>query len=197
MFGKLFGKKTAARRGEDNVWASAEARSAGIVKEAERLVGEGAAVVVVALAPKALDELAARLAARSPALCKDVFGQAALRGRLDQPGAPTLALASALPKPAADSLRAGQSTTPVEVLVFGRHDQRSLDDEIVAFADGIGPRARVAFHMSFDDPLLAGHAGAIKGVLERLGMTSNEAIAHPLVTKSIEKAQQRSRPPTE
>jgi hypothetical protein len=191
MFGKLFGGRKGARRGEDHVWNSDPARLAGMLRAVERAVGEGASVVVVAVAPAALDALAAGVRHHQPALCQDVFGQSVLRGRLAQAKAVTLALAVALPKPAPPADAGGQASAKLELLVLGRHDQRAKDDEIVAFADALGARASVTFHLSFDDPLLARFAGkdAMKELLAKLGQRDDEAIAHSMVTRSIERAQ--------
>lgn len=194
MFGNLFGKAKKARRGEDQVWASAAARKAGVLREAERLAGEGASVLVVAFSATAVDELAAGLQRLGASVCKDVFAQAVLRGRLGQGKSITVALASSLPTPAAGTGGAegpAPASVPVEMLVLGRHDRRAADDEVAAFADSVGPRARVTFHLSFDDPLLASHAGAIKDLLLKLGMRDDEAIAHAAVTRAVEKAQRK------
>lgn len=188
MFGRLFGKRTSARRGEDQVWASDAARLLGVQRAALGFADEGKSVVVVALAAAAVDEWAAALAPRSPAVCRDVFGQAPLRARLAQPGGVSVALASALSRAPDGDVGA----TPVELLVVGRHARREQDDEIAGFADGLGARAGVTFHLAFSDPLLAKHAAGIKGVLERLGARDEDAISHPLVTRSIAKAQRRA-----
>jgi preprotein translocase subunit SecA len=83
------------------------------------------------------------------------------------------------------------SATPVEVLVAGRHDHRDEDDAVVAFAEPFGPRARVTFYLSLDDPLLREMAGRVKELLERLGMTEDEPVAHAMVSLAIAKAQRR------
>lgn len=195
MLSRLFGRTKRARRGEDQVWAKAAARKAGLLREAERLSGEGASVVVVGLSATAVDELAAGLQRLGPAVCKDLFAQAALRCRLAQGKSITVALASSLPRPAPGTTGAEPSapaSIPVEMLVLGRHDRRAGDEEIAAFADSVGPRARVTFHLSFDDPLLASHAGTIKDLLLKLGMRDDEAIAHVAVTRAVEKAQRKA-----
>ena len=192
MFG-LFRKARRARRGEDHVWASEAARDAGVLRETERLAAGGASVVAVALTATALDDLLGGLGPHAPAACKDLFGQGALRVRLGQPGTVTVALASALPIPAPAAPRpeaeAPASSPPVEFVVFGRHRRREADDGVVAFADDLGPRARVTFHLSFDDPLLSEVMGSVRNLLSTLGVTEDEPIVHGMVTRAIARAQ--------
>jgi preprotein translocase subunit SecA len=192
MFAKLFAKAARAVRQEDHVWTNDAARTAGFVREAVRLASEGRSILVVTRSTQMFQELAAALSSQHPGQLKDLFGQTELSLRLDQAKAITIALSSALPHPAPVSPRpaASHSSVPVEILVLGRHDRRTEDDAILAFADSLGTRARVTFHLSFEDHLLKRHAGAqIKVLLEKLGMSQDEAIAHSMVTRAIEKAQ--------
>ena len=195
LFG-LFRKASKARQGDDHVWATAAARRAGLTREVARLVEGGASVLVVALHPGALDDWVSSLQGQAPVACRDVFGQAALRARLDQPRTLSVALASALPRPTrgAGDTDAGipPSSVPAEILVCGRQDQRDADEAVIAFADALGPRARVTFHLSFDDPLLRQLTGQLKELMPRLGMTDDEPITHRLVTRSIERAQRKA-----
>jgi preprotein translocase subunit SecA len=191
MLGKLFGTKKPARRGDDHVWLTDSDRRAGMLRQAERSLVEGKSVVLVALSAAGVDELAAEAKHHAPVSCRDVFGQGALRARTAQAGALTVALAAALPKSPAGA--AAADSVPVEVLVLGRHDSRAADDEVAAFADSLGARAGVTFHLSFDDPLLARFPGghAMKELLRTLGLQQGEAVAHAMVSRSIRKAQDR------
>jgi preprotein translocase subunit SecA len=191
MFG-LFKKSRKARRGEDHVWVTDAARKAGLLREVDRLAGEGASVAVVTLTPTTQDEMVKGLERHVPAACRDLFGQGALRLRLGQAGRVSVALASALPRPepfAPTTEADASSSVPVEVVVCGRHDRRDADEAVVAFADGLGPRARVTFHLSFDDPLLAQLGGRVKEMLERLGMAEDQPVTHRMVTQAVERAQ--------
>jgi preprotein translocase subunit SecA len=78
---------------------------------------------------------------------------------------------------------------PIELLVFGRHRRRSEDQAIVDFASSLEGRARVTFHLSFEDPLLRSTGAEIRPLLKTLGLRPDEAITHSLVTRAIEKAQ--------
>jgi hypothetical protein len=196
LFG-LFGKARKARRGDDHVWATDTARRAGLTRDAQRLADGGASVLLVTLSPAALDGMMAALQVRSPLACRDVFGQAALRARLSQPLAMSVALASALPKPAAGERGDADAPTdsspvPAEILVCGRNERRDADEAVVAFADTLGPRSRVTFHLSFDDPLLNELTGRVRELMLRLGMTDDGPVVHRMLTQSIERAQRRA-----
>jgi preprotein translocase subunit SecA len=171
----------------DHVWASHSARLNGMAKAVASLTQAGRSVVVVALSSAALEELARLLASHQPTRCTDLFGQIALATTLSRPGSLVLALDSALPAvptPAA---------LPVDVIVLGRHDGRAADDAVVRFADGLGGSATVTFHLSLEDALLAAFTERVGPMLEKLGMTADEPIAHSLVTRAVERAQNERR----
>jgi hypothetical protein len=141
-------------------------------------------VLVVALTPTALDELAAALADREPLRAPSVFERDALRERLGRAGTVSVVLAGALTpetKPVGD--------VRVEILACGRHDRRAADDAIVRFAESIEAGGFVTFHLSLEDPLLAEHVGQLGPMLDKLGMTDDEPISHSFVSRAIEKAQ--------
>jgi preprotein translocase subunit SecA len=184
VFGRLFGKRKSAAAA-DCVWRSDAARLRGVCREAGEFAAEGvSSVLVVALTQAALDRFEAALADRAPLRATSVFEREALRERLGRPGTVSVALPAALvpgAKPAGDAR--------VEILVAGRHDRRAGDDAIVAFAETIEAGGFATFHLSLEDPLLAGHIGDLGPILDRLGMTDDEPISHAFVSRAIEKAQ--------
>ena len=143
-------------------------------------------MVVVALTLAALDELGDALAVHQPVRCADLFGKDGLRQSLSREGAVAVALSGALPldlNPGAD--------VGVDVLVCGRNDNRAADDAIERFADALGPNAHVTFHLSLEDKLMRELGGSIKPMLEKLGMSRDEPIAHSMVTRAIKNAQEK------
>jgi preprotein translocase subunit SecA len=54
----------------------------------------------------------------------------------------------------------------------------------------LGSLGFVTFHLSLEDPLLAGQLGRLGPTLEQLGMTDDEPISHSFVSRAIEKLQQ-------
>jgi hypothetical protein len=184
VLGSLFGKRKPPPAA-DCVWRSDAARLRGVAREAGGFVDDGSSVLVVALTSGALDRLAEALADRAPLRATSVFERDALRERLGQAGTVSVALPGALApeaKPAGD--------VRVEILVCGRHDRRAADDAIVRFAESIKAGGFVTFHLSLEDPLLAGQLGRLGPTLEQLGMTDDEPISHSFVSRAIEKLQQ-------
>jgi hypothetical protein len=189
MLNWLLGKKDQAIRGEDSVWMSDAARLKGILREVDRLGKDGRNVVVVAWTLPTFDDLARELAYHRPLLCRDLFGFDGLRSRLARARLVAVALADTLSsdvKPV--------TSVPVEILVWGRNEMRSTDDAIVRFADLIGANARVAFHLSLDDPPLKNYVGTLRQLLGRLDVPQDEAISSPMVTRAIARAQAKKKP---
>ena len=180
----FFGKRDEATRADDSVWASRAARLAGIRREGERLAGAGCSVLVVALTQAEFDELVAALAQQQPLGCRNRWEGDALRERLGRAGSIAVALAETLP----DRMEAGIGV-PVEILVCGRNTARRADEAILRVADLLGRTARVTFHLSLDDALLQRAVGSIKPMLARLGLSEDEAISNPMVTRAIARLQ--------
>jgi hypothetical protein len=175
----------AARQGEDKVWISDAARLKGIALEAQQLGGGAKSVLVVAWSSAALDRLASELAAFEPVRCVDAFSRPALNLQLQRKGAVALALGSALSAPAQPTPHA------LEVLVLGRNPTRSPDEAVVRFADGAGNKARVTFHLSFDDALLKGN-DRVRRIMELLKMPEDEPMVSSMVSKSIRSLQEHN-----
>lgn len=181
----LFGKsKDQAARGDDHVWTTPAARGRGLVRLVAAAVAEGAGVVVVVPTRTALDEATASLVSFQPTSVADVRGKSALRDGLRRGGTVAVALAGSLPADV-DPL----AGTRVEIVVAGRADRRAADDAIVAFADALGPGARVTFHLTLEDPLLQGFDAQIGELLTRLGASDDEPITHAFLTRAIANAQ--------
>lgn len=60
---------------------------------------------------------------------------------------------------------------------------------ITRSAEALGPNTHLTFHLSLDDPLLARHGASLKPLLEKLGLTEDEPIAHSFVTRAVAKSQ--------
>ena len=189
MLKGLFGGKKAesAQRGDDSIWIDQAARMKGLAREAGVLAEADRSVVVVALTLSALDELAMALESRQPVRCADIFAKDGLRLNLSRTGTVAVALSGALPldlKPGPD--------IGVDILVCGRNDKRAADEAIERFADSLGANAHIVFHLALDDKLLQQFAGTIKPLLEKLGMTAEEPMSSPMLTRAIKNAQERA-----
>jgi hypothetical protein len=165
---------------------SGAARLKGIRLEVERVAGAGAGVLVVAWAMPEFDELVGALAQHQPLRCRDRFEGDALCRQLGRGGSVAVALAGILPAHAEPG-----TGVRVEVLVSGRNDARTADEAILRFADLLGGRARVTFHLALDDALLQRQTGSIKPILGKLGLTEDVAISNPMVTRAIARIQSK------
>lgn len=186
MLSWLFDKKDQATRAEDSVWVSNASRLRGIRREVERLSGAKRSVVVVALTLMAFDDLARELTPHAPSLCRDLFGLDTLRSQITRPGSVTVALANILSADVKPT-----TSVPVDFIICGRNDIQAVDELLLRFADLVGPTASITFHLSLDDAFLSGYIGTIKPLLAKLGLSEDEAISNPMVTRAIANARSK------
>lgn len=80
----------------------------------------------------------------------------------------------------------------LKVIGSERHESRRIDNQLRGRSGRQGDVGVTRFYLSLDDDLMRRFASdRVKGMMKRLGMTSNEAIEHKMVTKSIERAQKQ------
>ncbi len=73
-----------------------------------------------------------------------------------------------------------------------RHESRRIDDQLRGRAGRQGDEGRTKFFLSMEDDLMRLFGSdKISNLLLRMGLKENEAIVHPLVSRSLEKAQQK------
>ena len=73
-----------------------------------------------------------------------------------------------------------------------RHESRRIDDQLRGRAGRQGDNGRTKFFLSMEDDLMRLFGSEkISALLLRLGLKEGEAIVHPWVSKSLEKAQQK------
>lgn len=80
------------------------------------------------------------------------------------------------------------------LLVIGteRHESRRIDDQLRGRAGRQGDPGRTVFFLSLEDDLMKIFGSEKLGsLLTKLGLKENEAVTHPWVSKSLQKAQQR------
>lgn len=80
------------------------------------------------------------------------------------------------------------------LLVIGseRHESRRIDNQLRGRAGRQGDPGRTKFYLSMEDDLMRIFGSEkIKGMLGKLGIEKGEAISHPWISKSLEKAQQK------
>ena len=76
------------------------------------------------------------------------------------------------------------------VLATERHESRRIDNQLRGRSERQGDPGRSSFFLSLEDDLMRIFGSErLEAVLSRLGMAEGEAIVHPWVNKSLEKAQ--------
>lgn len=78
------------------------------------------------------------------------------------------------------------------VLATERHESRRIDNQLRGRAGRQGDPGVSKFYLSLEDDLMRIFGSErISAMLQKLNITEGEAITHPLITRAIEKAQQR------
>lgn len=80
----------------------------------------------------------------------------------------------------------------LKVIGSERHESRRIDNQLRGRSGRQGDVGVTRFYLSLDDDLMRRFASdKVKAMMKRLGMKSDEAIEHGMVTKSIERAQKQ------
>ena len=80
----------------------------------------------------------------------------------------------------------------IRIIVMERHPLRSEDDAIAAFAQNLGRRVRLQFHLALDKPLMGMFAGEwVAGVLRQLGAKDDDVIESRMIHRRIAAAQKK------
>src|SRR5690606_20383155 len=80
----------------------------------------------------------------------------------------------------------------LHVIGTERHESRRIDNQLRGRSGRQGDRGSTRFFVSLEDDLMKMFAGeTTMKALSRLGMREGDAIEHPWLTKSIERAQRK------
>lgn len=80
----------------------------------------------------------------------------------------------------------------LKVIGSERHESRRIDNQLRGRSGRQGDPGVTRFYLSLDDDLMRRFASErVKNMMRRLGMQPGEAIEHPMVSKSIERAQKQ------
>ena len=78
------------------------------------------------------------------------------------------------------------------ILGTERHESRRIDNQLRGRAGRQGDPGRTQFYLSLEDDLMRIFASDKMGIiLQKLGMKEGEAIFHPMISRALEKAQQK------
>ncbi|MCE9565506.1 MAG: hypothetical protein K8U57_26085 [Planctomycetes bacterium] len=190
LFSWLFGNpKRATTR--DVVWLTDAARVQGAIRAINAHLAANRSVLVLAHFPDAL-----------AAVGEQIIDAGLPHGTIPSDLTPAVALelAKGSPQvllglvrnlePTESALPESTEVSSLPVLVLERHPLRKHDDRVMRFAEGLGRKAVVEFHVSMTDPLMALFAGEwVSNMLRALGMKESDAIDSRMVTRRIEAAQ--------
>lgn len=179
----------------DAFWLTTEGRLRGLLTAAQNSRAAGARTLLITHFPHTRDDLSAALASASipfesldhPTTAPQLLTQ------LQSHSAPHIILAlagSLLPSPPRAPI---VSLNPpiIDMLIAERYPLRASDDALVTFALSLSARS-IQFHVSIKDPLMQAFSGEqTASILRTLGMSDNDSIDHPMLTRSIERAQQK------
>jgi len=80
----------------------------------------------------------------------------------------------------------------LKVIGSERHESRRIDNQLRGRSGRQGDPGVTRFYLSLDDDLMRRFASEkVKNMMRRLGMADGEAIEHPMVSRSIERAQKQ------
>jgi hypothetical protein len=190
LFSWLFGKpETVAVR--ELVWQTSKSRSRAVAKELAEHIVAGRSVLLLAHFPDTLAALAPDLLGEKlphEPIPNGFTAEAALRAA--SPPRVLFGLVRSLKPAEFPSPEAPES--PLPVLLMERHFLRRHDDRATEFARGLGGRATLAVHNSFDDHLVRMFVGDwVRNILKQLGIEDDEAIDSGLVNRRIHQAQDK------
>ncbi|VTU00523.1 preprotein translocase subunit : Preprotein translocase subunit SecA OS=Rhodopirellula sp. SWK7 GN=RRSWK_06967 PE=4 SV=1 [Gemmataceae bacterium] len=189
LFSWLFGKppRVASR---DVIWLTDAARRRGAADAVAAHLGAGRPVLVLAQFPATLAAFGEQVVGRGwphLAVPSELTPAAALK--LASEPRVLFGLVRNL-KPDEFPPPDTAPPSPLPVVVLERHLLRAHDDRVTQFAEGLGSRAAVEYHVSMDDPLMALFAGEwVTNALRSLGMKESESIDSAMVGRRIEQAQ--------
>jgi len=193
MFSWLFGKPRRVTE-RDVIWLTSAARIRGAVRSVKTHLAAHRSVLVLAQFPETLVTFGLEAAGSSRvcvAVPSVVSPETALKLANESPELPCIlfGLVRNL-EPAEFPLPDTAPESPLPVVVLERHLLRKHDDRVIQFAEGLGSKATVEFHVSLDDPLMARFAGEwVTSALRGLGMKESEAIDSAMIGRRIEQAQ--------
>ncbi len=150
-------------------------------------------LIVAAHFPQTFSELAGHLEARSLQfhIADRPIHSASIRSAFAE--SPVLVTLAAMLQPSLPGAAADDFEAPVSVIVTERHPLSAPDDQIESFVSGINGPSRLAYFLSFEDPLIRRwiHPRAIE-ILRQFGLNENELISSQMVSRTLRRRQKRA-----
>jgi hypothetical protein len=83
-------------------------------------------------------------------------------------------------------------SNPLNIMVAEHYPLRSRDEQLITATSALVCEARLTFHLSVDDPLLANFGvRQIHDLGKRLGIDEQTFLSHPLITRAIHQGQEK------
>lgn len=171
-----FKRKPSVDIADDVVWMTRKAKLAGIEAAVEKRLEDDdlAAIILVAHFPDSWSELQSMIETRG---WDD--------HRIHVTAADTLTT-QGIPTTERDRSRR------FHLIAGERHPSRSHDSALVEVATNCPCRCRLVHHLSLEDGVMRFFGGEmVEEILKQLGMSENESIRSPMVTRRIEVAQRK------
>ena len=191
MVFSLFKKKSFLRREDDRFWLTKEDKFRGIGDELSGLKAERAIRAVVAHFRRTLEELEEALGGFSMPyrLLERSVDPSGLIAEGKDSSETLLLLSERLLIPHEGEKRPAREEG-IAIIGAERYPIREKDESIERFAETLPCRCRLRFHTSLDEPFVKLFVGEnLAGLLETLGFREGESVSHPMIAKSLIKAQ--------
>ena len=193
-----FSKPKTFEKCDDAIWMSRKAKWMGIVTEIADQSAAGNRVLLVAHFPDTTAQACEILQRMDVAFVEekqrwdsgDIARFTQHKDRL-----PFVILAESLPDtPGRQQPHLVDEREPAfSVLVLERHLLSSEDERVARFAESLPGRSRLQFFQSLEDPLMQVFAGdSVRKTLERLGVSQDERIENPMLSRWVQAAQQKA-----
>ncbi|MBN8577304.1 MAG: hypothetical protein J0L66_10185 [Cytophagales bacterium] len=164
----------------DRVWRTTEYALQGMITDALVAITRKQVPVVICFFEDELQQITKFLAGKGvPAM--------ALRDYSMQPQEGVVLYASAT-----NEFPLALANQTVAIFLFGHYPLPKKENEYLQKIKKIVPSASLVFYSSLDEPAFKMFSGErLIGILDKLGMKEDEAIEHPIVTRSMQQAREK------
>ncbi len=181
---------------EDAIYRTKREKYNAVIEKVKELQGEKRPVLVGTVnveVSETLSRMLKRQGIQHNVLnAKQHKSEAEIVGFAGQPGAVTIATNMA-GRGTDIKLGAGvKEKGGLYILGTGRHESRRIDRQLRGRAGRQGDAGTSKFFISLEDDLMRLFGGdKVTSIMSKLGMDEGEAIEHPMITKSVERAQKK------
>ena len=186
MFSFFKKNKNPQLKSETKVWLNWQAKYQGFIKEVKQLRQEQKSLMITAFFSRTIYEL------------EEILKNQQLEfQKLESPNGP-VQLQNIILVPAevihsmANQGKIPFAVMPDYILIPERYPIFSPEKQLLENLHKLSPTSKAIFHFDLDDPLMqAFGSDRLKSLMAKLGLKESESIAHAMVTKSIQRAQQK------